>query len=29
MKVSSLGSHLEDIHDIYQQTVVVKDLLED
>ncbi len=29
MKAGSLGSHLADVHDIYQQTVVTKDLLED
>jgi hypothetical protein len=29
MKVCSLGRHLADVHDIYQQTVVAKDLLED
>jgi hypothetical protein len=28
MKVSSLGRHLADVHDIYQQTVVADDLLE-
>ncbi len=29
MKAGSLSRHLADIHDIYQQTVVTKDLLED
>jgi hypothetical protein len=29
MKAGSLGHHLADVHDIYQQTVVTKDLLED
>ncbi len=29
MKAGSLGRHLADVHDIYQQTVVTKDLLED
>ncbi len=29
LKASSLGRHLADVHDIYQQTVVVKELLED
>jgi hypothetical protein len=29
MKAGSLGCHLADVHDIYQQTVVTKDLLED
>jgi hypothetical protein len=29
MKTGSLGRHLADVHDIYQQTVVTKDLLED
>jgi hypothetical protein len=29
MKAGSLGCHLADVHDIYQQTVVSKDLLED
>jgi hypothetical protein len=29
MKAGSLGHHLADIQDIYQQTVVTKDLLED
>jgi hypothetical protein len=29
MKAGSLGRHLADVHDIYQQTVVPKDLLED
>jgi hypothetical protein len=28
MKAGSLGRHLEDVHGIYQQTVVTKDLLE-
>ncbi len=28
MKVHSIGCHLTDVHDIYQQTVVAKDLLE-
>ena len=28
MKASSLGRHLADVHDIYQQTVVAEDLLE-
>ncbi len=29
LKASSLGHHLADVHDIYQQTVVAKELLED
>jgi hypothetical protein len=29
MKAGSLGCHLADVHDIYQQTAVTKDLLED
>jgi hypothetical protein len=29
IKAGSLGCHLADVHDIYQQTVVTKDLLED
>jgi hypothetical protein len=29
MKVCSLGCHLADVHDFYQQTVVAEDLLED
>jgi hypothetical protein len=29
MKTGSLGCHLADVHDIYQQTVVTEDLLED
>jgi hypothetical protein len=29
MKVCSLGCHLAAVHDIYQQTVVAADLLED
>jgi hypothetical protein len=29
MKACSLGHHLADVHEIYQQTVVAKDLLED
>jgi hypothetical protein len=29
MKAGSLSCHLADVHDIYQQTVVTKDLLED
>jgi hypothetical protein len=29
MKAGSLGRHLADVHDIYQQTVVAEDLLED
>jgi hypothetical protein len=29
MKAGSLGCHLADVHDIYQQTVVTKVLLED
>jgi hypothetical protein len=29
MKAGSLGCHLADVNDIYQQTVVTKDLLED
>jgi hypothetical protein len=29
MKAGSLGCHLADVHNIYQQTVVTKDLLED
>jgi hypothetical protein len=29
MKAGSLGHHLADVHDIYQQTVVAEDLLED
>jgi hypothetical protein len=29
MKAGSLGHHLADVHGIYQQTVVAKDLLED
>jgi hypothetical protein len=29
MKAGSLGHHLADVHDIYQQTVVTKELLED
>jgi hypothetical protein len=29
MKAGSLGRHLADVHDIYQQTVVTEDLLED
>ena len=28
MKASSLGRHLADVHDIYQQTVVAEELLE-
>ncbi len=29
MEAGSLGYHLADIHDIYQQTVVAEDLLKD
>jgi hypothetical protein len=29
IKAGSLGCHLADVHDIYQQTVVTEDLLED
>jgi hypothetical protein len=29
MKAGSLGRHLADVHDIYKQIVVTKDLLED
>ncbi len=29
LKASSLGRHLADVHDIYQQAVVAKELLED
>jgi hypothetical protein len=29
LTASSLGRHLADIHDIYQQTVVAEELLED
>jgi hypothetical protein len=29
LKASSLGRHLEDVHNIFQQTVVAKELLED
>jgi hypothetical protein len=29
IKAGSLGHHLADVHDIYQQTVVTEDLLED
>ncbi len=29
LKASSLGCHLADIHDIYQQAVVAEELLED
>jgi hypothetical protein len=29
LKASSLGCHLADVHDIYQQAVVAKELLED
>ncbi len=29
MKAGSLGRHLADVHHIYQQTVLIKDLLED
>ncbi len=29
LKASSLGRHLADVHDIYQQTVVAKELLKD
>ena len=28
MKASSLGRHLADVHDIYQQTVIAEELLE-
>jgi hypothetical protein len=29
LKASSLGRHLADVHDIYQQAVVAEELLED
>jgi hypothetical protein len=29
MKAGSLGCHLAEVHDIYQQTVVTEDLMED
>ena len=28
LKASSLGRHLADVHDIYQQTVIAEELLE-
>jgi hypothetical protein len=28
LKTSSLGPHLADVHDIYQQTVIAEELLE-